>query len=129
MPFLNDDYDYYYDETINNIPEVMEKTTTTTVRPTQRWLTDRESFTMADAKPPVMQTTWRPLQFNQFLSSTSESSPFEPVRSREVPTVRTTTVSTTMAYRYKKPEEVTISTEIPCDLKDLCDVTEKNYPL
>ena len=44
-------------------------------------------------------------------------------------TTTSTTKSTTMAYRFKKPEEVVFNYNTPCSLKDLCDVTEKNYPL
>ena len=44
-------------------------------------------------------------------------------------TTTSTTKSTTMAYRFKKPEEVVFNSNTPCSLKDLCDVTEKNYPL
>ena len=44
-------------------------------------------------------------------------------------TTTSTTISTTMAYRFKKPEEVVFNSNTPCSLKDLCDVTEKNYPL
>ena len=37
--------------------------------------------------------------------------------------------TTKSSYRFKKPEEVSYDSSQSCSLEDLCDVTEKNYPL
>ena len=179
VPFLNDDYDYYYDDeelpySNNNIemsPKYSQNSQnyliTTTAKPplvTSRWpsIRNRESFTQADAK--IRTTTWSPLTFDDntqsntpFIPSpTSDSNNYasmnvirEPIRSRvttESPNyvIQTTTQTTTTTrrpitttttkrqsgYRFKKPEDVEFDgVTSMCSLEDLCDVTEKNYPL
>ena len=71
MPFLDDDYDYYYDEDINDIDKKIVLTTPAAPppRPTARWPA-RQVFTEADAKLPSM-TTWRPMTFISDKFSTS----------------------------------------------------------
>ena len=32
-------------------------------------------------------------------------------------------------YRFKRPEQVQFDPNVPCELEEICDVTEKNYPL
>ena len=32
-------------------------------------------------------------------------------------------------YRFKRPEQVEFDPNVPCELEEICDVTEKNYPL
>lgn len=48
-----------------------------------------------------------------------------------MPTTSTTEATTmsSMSYRFKRPEEVQFDPNIPCELEELCDVNEKNYPL
>ena len=89
VPFLSNDYDYYYEDADFNdidkkakVPESLVKTVpavpTTTPPPTSRWSINKESFTEADAKLPPM-TTWKPLTFSKNMesfmgpSTTSES--------------------------------------------------------
>ena len=41
----------------------------------------------------------------------------------------TSTVSSSSSYRFKKPEEVKFDASVACELEEMCDITEKNYPL
>merc|ERR1711997_99424 len=76
VPFLSNDYEYYYDDADFNdidkkskVPESLSKTVpTTTPPPTSRWSINKESFTEADAKLPPM-TTWKPLTFSKNMES------------------------------------------------------------
>ena len=168
VPFLNGDYEYYYDDEVEQTSQVnkVEQTTptsgprwtpvdkepTTTPAPrwpsinrqvttrSPRWPIGRESFTEADAKAT---TTWQPVTFgyakDAYQTSSEVFKPMdfnvrEPIRYREttrapfVPTT-TTTPPPTIGYKFKRPEEVVFDENTPCELVNLCDVSEKKYPL
>lgn len=166
VPFLNGDYEYYYDDEVEQTSQMNKvEQTTTTPRPrwsvidkevtteprwpsinrvvttrAPRWPIGRESFTEADAKAT---TTWKPVTVGYAKESYQTSSEVfkpmdfkvrEPIRYREttrapnVPTT-TTTQPPTVGYRFKRPEEVVFDENAPCELVNLCDVSEKKYPL
>ena len=167
VPFLNNDYDYYYDdeeqvEPVTQMPEF---------QPSPRWPLNTERFTEADVYIPT--TTWKPPAFfdnKQFnfdsirddnarvrlttrptyrptvpTTTTTEATTMSPpirFKRPEEPTSTmtsyrynkpaeepTSTVSSSSSYRFKKPEEVKFDASVACELEEMCDITEKNYPL
>jgi hypothetical protein len=59
---------------------------------------------------------------------------FRPRPATRPPTTTTTTPEPTVrssysSYSFKRPEETSYDSNNPCKLEEMCDVTEKNYPL
>ena len=167
VPFLNNDYDYYYDdeEQVEHVTQMPE------FQPSPRWPLNTERFTEADVYIPT--TTWKPPAFfdnKQFnfdsirddntrvrlttrptyrptvpTTTTTEATTMSPpirFKRPEEPTSTmnsyrfnkpaeepTSTVSSSSSYRFKKPEEVKFDASVACELEEMCDITEKNYPL
>ena len=108
MPFLNDEYEYYYEDEVeetskmNKVDQttttpksrwpVINREVTTTPKPmwpminretttrVPRWPITRESFTEADVK---YTSTWKPVTFDYAKEYQTSSEAFKPVEFRE----------------------------------------------
>ena len=72
-------------------------------------------------RPEVTEATTKSYRFNrpEATEATTKSYRFNRPEATEA----------TNSYRFKRPEEIHFDPNIPCELEDMCDVTEKNYPL
>lgn len=155
MPFLDNDY-YSYDygqEEVSKKPSTPVSTSSFSstsnlfekepISPSSWPMMARSPISStteeSSSKWPIIRMSSEPSDWN-YPDMTSESfldhHSFDlKIRSTSRPAAAIVTTTTTSppppasSYSYKKPEEVAYTYDQPCQLEDLCDVNEKNYPL